>query len=115
MKVEDFLTQLKSTFNSGVIRHTELLKKEIKTVAFCGGAGSFLLNNAKSQQADIYITGDFKYHEFFNAEQAIIIADIGHFESEQYTPHLILGILKKNFINFAFDLSKVNTNPINYF
>lgn len=115
MKVEDFLTHLKSTFNCGVIRHTELIKKEIKTVAFCGGAGSFLLNNAKSQQADIYITGDFKYHEFFNAEQAIIIADIGHFESEQYTPHLILGILKKNFINFAFHLSKVNTNPINYF
>jgi dinuclear metal center YbgI/SA1388 family protein len=115
MEVKAFLTQLKTAFNCGIIRHTELVNKEIKTVAFCGGAGSFLLNNAKSQQADIYITGDFKYHEFFDAEKAIIIADIGHFESEQYTPHLILGILKKNFINFAFHLSKVNTNPINYF
>jgi len=115
MEVKAFLAHLKSTFNCGVIRHTELVRKEIKTVAFCGGSGSFLLNNAKSHQADIYITGDFKYHEFFDAEKAIIIADIGHFESEQYTPHLILGILKKNFINFAFHLSKVNTNPINYF
>lgn len=115
MEVKAFLSHLKNTFNCGVIRHTELVRKEIKTVAFCGGSGSFLLNNAKHQQADIYITGDFKYHEFFDAEQAIIIADIGHFESEQYTPHLILGILKKNFINFAFHLSKVNTNPINYF
>ena len=115
MEVGAFLAHLKSTFNCGVIRHTELIKKEIKTVAFCGGSGSFLLNNAKSQHADIYITGDFKYHEFFDAEKAIIIADIGHFESEQYTPHLIHSILKKNFINFAFHLSKVNTNPINYF
>lgn len=115
MEVKAFLAHLKSTFNCGVIRHTELVRKEIKTVAFCGGSGSFLLNNAKSHRADIYITGDFKYHEFFDAEKAIIIADIGHFESEQYTPHLILGILKKNFINFAFHLSKVNTNPINYF
>ncbi len=115
MDVIEFISHLKTTFNCGVIRHTELVKKEIKTVAFCGGAGSFLLNNAKNQKADIYITGDFKYHEFFDAEKAIIIADIGHFESEQYTPHLILALLKKNFINFAFHLSKVNTNPINYF
>lgn len=115
MEVEVFLSHIKKVFNCGIIRHTELIKKEIKTVAFCGGSGSFLLNKAKSQQADIYITGDFKYHEFFDAEKTIIIADIGHFESEQYTPHLILGILKKNFTNFAFHLSKVNTNPINYF
>src|SRR5690554_90294 len=115
MEINAFLSHIKEAFNCGVIRHTELIKKEIKTVAFCGGAGSFLLNNAKRQQADIYITGDFKYHEFFDAERAIIIADIGHFESEQYTPHLIHGILKKKFINFAFHLSKVNTNPINYF
>jgi dinuclear metal center YbgI/SA1388 family protein len=110
-----FLSHLKTAFNCGIIRHTELIKEEIKTVAFCGGAGSFLLNKAKSQQADIYITGDFKYHEFFDAEKSIIIADIGHFESEQYTPNLILALLQKNFINFAFHLSKVNTNPINYF
>ncbi|RFC53977.1 Nif3-like dinuclear metal center hexameric protein [Brumimicrobium aurantiacum] len=115
METTQFLSHLKKEFNCGAIRHTALIKDKIKTVAFCGGSGSFLLGNAKSQQADIYITGDFKYHEFFDAEKAIIIADIGHFESEQYTPHLILALLKKNFINFAFHLSKVNTNPINYF
>lgn len=113
--IKAFLTQLKKSFNCGGIRHTELIKKEIKTIAFCGGAGSFLLNEAINQKADIYITGDFKYHEFFDAEDKIIIADIGHFESEQYTPYLILGELKKKISNFAIHLSKVNTNPINYF
>jgi dinuclear metal center YbgI/SA1388 family protein len=115
METEAFLSHIKAVFNCGIIRHTEIIKTQIKTVAFCGGAGSFLLDNAKNQKADIYITGDFKYHEFFDAEKSIIIADIGHFESEQYTPHLILALLKKKFINFAFHLSKVNTNPINYF
>lgn len=115
MKTEDFLAHLKSVFNCGVIRHTAIVKKEVKKVAFCGGSGSFLLRNAKNSGADIYITGDFKYHEFFDADGEIIIADIGHFESEQYTPHLILALLKKNFINFAFHLGNVNTNPINYF
>ncbi|PKR80622.1 Nif3-like dinuclear metal center hexameric protein [Brumimicrobium salinarum] len=115
MDTQRFLSHVKSAFNCGTIRHTALIKDKIKTVAFCGGSGSFLLGNAKAKQADIYITGDFKYHEFFDAEDKIIIADIGHFESEQYTPNLILAILKKNFINFAFHLSKVNTNPIKYF
>ncbi len=114
-ETEAFLNDVKKEFNCKVIRHTPLIKKEIKTVAFCGGAGSFLLSSAKGKKADIYITGDFKYHEFFDAENDIIIADIGHYESEQFTPNLLLGILKKNFINFAFHLSKVNTNPINYF
>src|SRR5690606_4570630 len=80
-----FLTQLKSVFNCGIIRHTKLVKDTIQTVAICGGSGSFLLNDAKRQKADIFITGDFKYHEFFDAEDQLIIADIGHFESEQYT------------------------------
>ena len=111
----DYLKEIKKAFNCGVIRHTPFVKDEIKTVAYCGGAGSFLLNAAKAKKADIYITGDFKYHEFFDAENDLIIADIGHYESEQFTPNLLLGILKKNFINFAFHLSKVNTNPINYF
>lgn len=111
----DFLQKVKETFKCGTIRHTKLIKKKIKTVAFCGGSGSFLLNNAKSVKADIYITGDFKYHEFFDAEEDIIIADIGHFESEQYTINLIGDILKKNFANFAVRLTEINTNPINYF
>ena len=80
-----FLTQLKSTFNCGIIRHTQLLERKIKKVAVCGGSGSFLLSKAIQQKADIFITGDFKYHEFFDAEKQIIIVDIGHFESEQFT------------------------------
>jgi len=115
MEVDDFLSHLKSTFDCGVIRHTNKHLKEIKKVAFCGGAGSFLLNQAKAQGADIFITGDFKYHEFFDAEDQIIIADIGHYESEQFTPNLIHDVMKKKFINFALHLSEVNTNPINYF
>ncbi|MGY8989168.1 MAG: Nif3-like dinuclear metal center hexameric protein, partial [Flavobacteriales bacterium] len=80
----------------------------------CGGSGSFLLNNAKEVGADIFITGDFKYHEFFNAENDIIIADIGHYESEQFTKELIYNLLINNFSKFAVLLSKINTNPINY-
>lgn len=115
VKTTDYLKKIKEAFGCGVIRHTGAVSEEIKTVAYCGGAGSFLLGAAKAKKADIYITGDFKYHEFFDAEKDIMIADIGHYESEQFTPNLLLGILKKNFINFAFHLSKVNTNPINYF
>ena len=111
----DFLQKLKSTFGCGVVRHTKLFNKEIKKVAYCGGAGSFLLNNAKRSGADIFVTGDYKYHEFFDAEDQIIIADIGHFESEQFTSNRLAEILKKNFTTFAVHLTEVNTNPINYF
>ena len=114
MESKTFLNKVKTTFNCGCIRHTDLVKKEIKRVAFCGGSGSFLLPQAKRVKADIYLTGDFKYHEFFDAENDIIIADIGHYESEQFTPNLIHAVLKKKFINFAVRLSKVSTNPINY-
>ena len=110
-----FLKQLKSTFNCGIIRHTQLLGRKIKKVAVCGGSGSFLLSKAIQQKADIYITGDFKYHEFFDAEKQIIIADIGHFESEQFTTNLLAERLKENFTNFAIHLTEHNTNPINYF
>ena len=110
-----FLKQLKETFNCGIIRHTELVEKPIKTVALCGGSGSFLLSQAKQQKADIFITGDFKYHEFFDAENQLIIADIGHYESEQFTSNLLADIIKENFTKFAVHLSDINTNPINYF
>ena len=115
MSTKEYLKLIKNTFNCSIIRHTAITKKAIKKVAFCGGSGSFLLGSAKAKKADIFITGDYKYHEFFDAEKTIIIADIGHYESEQFTPNLLHGILKKNFVNFAFHLSKVNTNPINYF
>lgn len=111
----EFLSMLKQTFKCGAIRHTPLLNKKIKKVAFCGGSGSFLLAKAKAVKADIFITGDFKYHEFFDAENQILIADIGHYESEQFTSNLIADILKKKFTTFAVQLTGVNTNPINYF
>ncbi|MBL1278895.1 MAG: Nif3-like dinuclear metal center hexameric protein [Fluviicola sp.] len=115
MEATVFLQKLKDIFNCKVIRHTSILQKTVKKVAFCGGAGSFLLENAKKSGADVFITGDFKYHEFFDAEDDLIIADIGHFESEQYTSHRLERILTEKFSKFALRLTEVNTNPINYF
>ncbi len=115
MEAKAFLQELKDVFGCGVVRHTDLLDKSIARVAFCGGAGSFLLPMAKRSGADIFVTGDYKYHEFFDAEAQIIIADIGHFESEQYTSNRIAEILTEKFANFAVHLTEVNTNPINYF
>ena len=109
-----FLKKVKTLMKTDCIRYTNLVRKTIKKVAVCGGSGNFLLNNAKSVGADIFITADFKYHEFFNAENDIIIADIGHYESEQFTKELIYDLLINNFSKFAVRLSKVNTNPINY-
>lgn len=111
----DFLQLLKKTFKTGVIKHTKLKGEKIKKVALCGGSGSFLLNDAINAQADIYISADFKYHEYFEADSKIVIADIGHFESEQYTSDLIFNHIQKKFITFATYLSKTKTNPINYF
>ncbi|MEY4127074.1 MAG: hypothetical protein RL737_1263, partial [Bacteroidota bacterium] len=110
----EFLSQLKETFNCGVIRYTALQNKPIRTVALCGGAGSFLLPQAIQQNADIFISGDFKYHEFFGAENKIIIADIGHYESEQYTSALLVEIIREKFPTFAVRLTVNNTNPINF-
>jgi dinuclear metal center YbgI/SA1388 family protein len=111
----EFLTLLKKTFNSGCIRHTSILGRNVRKVAFCGGAGSFLLSDAIAAGADFFVTGDFKYHEFFDAEHKIVIADIGHYESEQFTVNQLAGFLKKNFTTFAVHLTETNTNPINYF
>jgi putative NIF3 family GTP cyclohydrolase 1 type 2 len=110
----DFLNLIKQNFNVKSIRHSKLRNKEIKKVAVCGGSGSFLLSDAINQQADIFISADFKYHQFFDADDKILIADIGHFESEQFTKDLIYDLLIKKFPNFAVHLSKINTNPINY-
>jgi len=109
-----FLKRLKIDLNTACIRHTNLLDKKVKRVAICGGSGSFLLNNAIAKQADVFITGDFKYHQFFDSENKIIIADVGHYESEQYTSELIYEILNENFPNFAVSLTEKNTNPVNY-
>ena len=98
-----------------VIRHTALSGNKVQKVAICGGSGSFLLNDAIAAGADIFITADFKYHQFFDAEGKIVIADIGHYETEQFTPEIFEMVLKKKFINFAVLLSNVLTNPVKYF
>lgn len=110
----EFLSYLKSSLNISVVRYTPIEKK-IKRVAVCGGAGSFLLGKAKSVGADAFLTADFKYHEFFDAEKRIMISDIGHFESEEFTKELFCELLNKNFANIASHLSGLNTNPISYF
>ena len=109
-----FLAHLKTAFNLKTIRFTAF-DKPIKTVAVCGGSGSFLLKNAISAGADAFITGDFKYHEFFDAEKRLMIADIGHYESEIFTINLIADEILKKFPTFAVLLSEINTNPINYY
>ena len=110
-----FLAFLKETFNVECLKHTSLLGRPVKKVALCGGAGSEFLGAAVYAGADIFISGDFKYHQFFDAENRILIADIGHFESEQFTKELFFEILTKKISNFAIRLSEVNTNPIKYF
>ena len=110
----DFLKFIQKTMNSKGIRHSKLIGKPIKKVAVLGGSGSFAINNAIQSGADIYITSDIKYHEFYKAENKIVIADIGHYESEQFTKNLLVDILTKKFPNFAIILSQKNTNPIYY-
>jgi dinuclear metal center YbgI/SA1388 family protein len=110
----DFLNHVKKTFHVPFIKHTQLLNKPIKKVAVCGGSGSFLLKNAIGSGADAYITSDFKYHEFFDADQKLLLIDTGHFESEQFTPEIFYDIIQKKFTTFAIHLSEINTNPVNY-
>jgi len=115
MPVKTFLAMLQEKFQLSVIRHTALVHPYIKKVALCGGSGSFLISNALRSKAEVYITADLKYHEFFEAENKLILADIGHFESEQFTVELLSDILLKKFTNFAVLRSEVKTNPIQYF
>ncbi|MBK9732293.1 MAG: Nif3-like dinuclear metal center hexameric protein [Chitinophagaceae bacterium] len=115
MKTDAFLKYLKEKLSVKIIRHTTLCKNTVSTVAICGGAGSFLLRNAIDAGADIFISADFKYHQFFDADNAIIIADIGHFESEQFTPEIFADVLRQKFPTFAVRFTSINTNPINYY
>ncbi|RYY68735.1 MAG: Nif3-like dinuclear metal center hexameric protein [Chitinophagaceae bacterium] len=112
---EAFLKTLQNIFRIPVIRHSPLLGRKLKRVAICGGAGSFLTSAAVAAQADIFITGDVKYHEFFDAENQLVLADIGHYESEQFTIDLLFDILREKFPNFAVLKTGVNTNPVRYF
>lgn len=109
-----FLNHVKSTFKVPVIKHTRNPGKPIKKVAICGGSGRFLLKNAIRSGADAYITSDFKYHEFFDADNKLLLIDTGHYESEQFTPEIFYDIIQKKFTTFAVHLSKINTNPVNY-
>lgn len=110
----NFLSQIKNISNCKCIRHSDLLDKKIKKVAICGGSGSFLIKDAIAAKADIFISGDIKYHDFFEAENKILIADIGHYESEQFTKDLLYTFITKKFPNFAVLISENNTNPIHY-
>ncbi len=114
METLSFLKMVKNQLNSGTIKYTNPFKTSISKVALCGGSGSFLLNDAIASGADIFITADYKYHQFFDADGRIIIADVGHYESEQFTGEIIAEILKDKFPTFAVRLTKVNTNPVNY-
>jgi dinuclear metal center YbgI/SA1388 family protein len=121
MTETDFLNFVKNTMKTDCIRHSEILGKSIKTVAVLGGSGSFAIDYAKTQNADAYISADFKYHDFFKAEKQILLVDIGHYESEQFTKNLLVEYLTKKITNFApalpvgrIILSEKSTNPIYY-
>ncbi|GAB3922766.1 Nif3-like dinuclear metal center hexameric protein [Mucilaginibacter myungsuensis] len=110
-----FLKRVKDKMDASVIRHTELTGRQVKRVAVCGGSGGFLLKQAIAAGADIFVTADYKYHEFFDAEGKLVIADVGHFESEQFTQHLLCEIIQNKFANFAVRLTEINTNPVKYY
>lgn len=114
MDEKEFLLFVKKTMKTECIRHSSFTNKKIKKVAVLGGSGSFAILNAKNAGADAYISADFKYHEFFKAEKSILLADIGHYESEQFTKNLLVDYLTKKFSNFAVILSEKSTNPIYY-
>jgi dinuclear metal center YbgI/SA1388 family protein len=114
LSTDSFIDLVKSIFG-GVIRYTDIGKKEVNKVALCGGSGASFFNIAKSKEADVYLSSDFKYHQFFDAEKQTMIVDIGHAEAENCSKALINEILSKKFPNFAVYLSEVDTNPIKYY
>lgn len=114
MEEKAFLQQLKQNMRTPVIRHSPLLGKKVKNVAVLGGSGAFAISAAKKAKADVFITADLKYHQFFQAEGKLLLADIGHFETEQFTKELLVDYLIKKIPNFAIALSKSITNPIKY-
>lgn len=115
MQEKDFLNFLKEKMNTSCVRHSKLTGKPIKKVAVLGGSGASAIAQAKSSGADVYVTSDLKYHDFYQAENSILLCDIGHYESEQYTKSLLYEFLSKKMPNFAIVLSGINTNPVNYF
>lgn len=114
METLAFLNLVKERFGVKSLRHTNILKPQISTVAVCGGSGSFLLKNAIAEKADVFLTADYKYHQFFDADGKIVIADMGHFESEQFTNELLHRELSREFTTFALRLTDIHTNPVKY-
>ena len=112
--IKDFLNELKSIFNVKCLKHTQIISGKIKKIAICGGSGSFLIQDAIRAKADVFITSDIKYHDFFEANDKLVLVDIGHFESEQFTIELFADVLKNNFPTFAHFKTEVYTNPVNY-
>ncbi len=110
----DFLVFVKDKMQANGIRHSVFLNKEVKRIAVLGGAGSFAIKNAIQAGADVFLTADLKYHNFYEAENQLLLADIGHFESERYTKNYIVDYLTKKMPNFAIILSEENTNPVKY-
>ena len=111
---QDFLKRIKRIFKVECLRHNKECQRKIKTVALCGGAGTFLVPSAIRQHADVFITGEIKYHDYFNYDSKILLAEIGHYESEQYTKEIFYQLIRDLFPNLAVEQTKVNTNPINY-
>ena len=114
MNENDFLALVKDKMQAGGIRHSQLLQRPIQKVAVLGGAGSFAIKNAIQAGADAFLTADLKYHQFYEAENQLLLADIGHFESERYTKNYIVDFLRKKILNFAIIFSEENTNPVKY-
>lgn len=112
---KNLLALLKEKFGCKIIRHSVLTGKPVKMVAVCGGSGAFLIHEAINAGADAFVTADVKYHQFFDAEKHLLLADIGHYESEQYIKDFFYDIVSKKLSNFAVHISKINTNPINYY
>lgn len=111
----EFFNLVKQQFKVPFLKHTPLLNKPIKRVALCGGSGSFLIKNAINANADVYLSADIKYHEFYNADNQLVITDIGHYETEQFTIELIAAFLQENISTFAILKTSINTNSVNYF
>ena len=110
----DFLMRLKDLFGIQCIRHNRLCGRKIRRVALCGGAGGFLLSQAIAQGADAFLTGEMRYHDYFGHEGDLLIAEMGHYESEQYTVEIFAEVLGQRFPELKIVKTSHNTNPINY-
>ncbi|RLD90160.1 MAG: Nif3-like dinuclear metal center hexameric protein [Bacteroidetes bacterium] len=110
----EYLKEVKKTLNAQAIKFNQAIQRPVKKVAFCGGSGSFLIHQAYRAGADLFITSDIKYHDFFEHQGAMTIVDAGHFETEQFTKELLYEIIKENFTNFALQISETPTNPVKF-